>query len=421
MKKFNFAIMTIMLVAVLTMTLCACGLFGGDDDPTDDEPKEYTIQYTDDDGPHTLKVTEGEPYALETIPARRGYVFTGLYDAETGGTRYVNAQGASLSVYSEGKSMVLFPQFEPLKLTLVLDCGEATYNGQRQIEVTYDDVLPSLPSETEIYLADHEFVGWYTGESSDAKQLTDSRGNAIANTKIDHNTFTISGNNITLYARFEPVDHIVTLVYSQSEPAKQVGYKHGEVFKASDITLLNNGLVVTSWSTERDDTLLWHKFEGAVTEDITLYAARWSRSATYTRDSQELVGSDGFGKEFSEYPNLKSVFGKSIEDLKAAATGATTECGYIRAEIELQLTLHEIDDGYQSFRVSNSGGKHLYEKEFTHTSGKKDPSTATYTFKFSVGIDDLTDNLTIDYDARGQGDDDWILEKTVMKITLYQE
>ena len=64
MKKFNFAIMTIMLVAVLTMTLCACGLFGGDDDPTDDEPKEYTIQYTDDDGPHTLKVTEGEPYAL---------------------------------------------------------------------------------------------------------------------------------------------------------------------------------------------------------------------------------------------------------------------------------------------------------------------------------------------------------------------
>lgn len=421
MKKFNIAIMTITLVAVLTMMLCACGLFGGDDDPTDNEPKEYTIQYTDDDGPHMLKVTEGEPYALETIPARRGYVFTGLYDAETGGTRYVNAQGASLSVYSEGKSMVLFPQFEPLKLTLVLDFGDAAYNGPKRIEVAYGDPLPQLPSQYEIELADHEFVGWYDSDRYNAKQLTDNNGIAIADITIDFDAFTANGSNITLYARFEPVDHMVTLIYSQSEQAIQLGYKHGEQFSPADVKIFNNGLAVTAWSTRKNDMSLMDEFDGKVTEDVTLYPARWSRSATYTRNTQELVGSDGFGKEFSEYPDLKSLFGKSVAELKASSTDVTNECGYVKAEIALSLTLHEIDDGYQLFRVSNSSGKNLCEKEFEHGSGKKDTSTATYTFKFTADIDDLTDTLTIDYDARGQWDDDWILEKTVMKITLYQE
>lgn len=421
MKKVKFVFAIAIAVAVM-MTLSACSLFGDGDTTTDDDaPKQYTIQYTDDEGPHTITVTEGEPYALEKIPSRKGYVFTGLYDDEVGGTRFVNAQGASLSVYNEGKSMVLFPRFEPIQLTLVLDFGDAAYYGQKRIEVAYGDPLPQLPSQYEIDLADYEFVGWYDSDRYNAKQLTDNNGIAIADITIDFDAFTANGSNITLYARFEPVDHMVTLIYSQSEQAIQLEYKHGEQFSPADVKMFNNGLAVTAWSTQKNDMSLMYEFDGVVTEDVTLYPARWSRSATYTRNTQELVGSDGFGKEFSEYPDLKSLFGKSVAELKASSTDVTNKCGYVKAEIALSLTLHEIDDGYQLFRVSNSSGKNLCEKEFEHGSGKKDTSTETYTFKFTADIDDLTDILTIDYDARGSFDDDWVLEKTVMKVTLYQQ
>ena len=62
MKKVKFALAIAIAVAVM-MTLSACSLFGDGDTTGDDEPKKYTIQYTDDEGPHTITVTEGEPYA----------------------------------------------------------------------------------------------------------------------------------------------------------------------------------------------------------------------------------------------------------------------------------------------------------------------------------------------------------------------
>ena len=104
-KKGLFAI------ALSVVLACCIAVFVGcaEKQPEDTTPKEYTIQYTDDAGSHQITVTAGMPYALDVVPERTGYTFIGLFDAEVGGTQYVSSSGASLSPFTDGKNMVLFP------------------------------------------------------------------------------------------------------------------------------------------------------------------------------------------------------------------------------------------------------------------------------------------------------------------------
>ena len=73
----------------------------------------YIIQYTDNTGTYNIEVTPGAPYSMPSIPQKEGYEFAGLFDAEVGGTQYVNSHGASLAPFTDNRNIVLFAQFKP--------------------------------------------------------------------------------------------------------------------------------------------------------------------------------------------------------------------------------------------------------------------------------------------------------------------
>ena len=131
MKTKFLSVISTVIAMLMTCTVFLAGCFGsGNNTPEDTTPKEYTIQYTDDSGTHQITVTAGMPYALDVVPEKTGYTFTGLFDAEVGGTQYVSASGASLSAFTDGKNMVLFPQFKA-KLYLDFRLSGRNCHGQQ--------------------------------------------------------------------------------------------------------------------------------------------------------------------------------------------------------------------------------------------------------------------------------------------------
>ncbi len=67
-EKIKSLLATFITVAMFAITLSGC--FGGDG-----KPKNYTLQYTDDEGTHQITVTDGEPYSLKTCRRERAMNF----------------------------------------------------------------------------------------------------------------------------------------------------------------------------------------------------------------------------------------------------------------------------------------------------------------------------------------------------------
>ena len=95
--KFKFAATVLAAVLLGVTPIAGC---------INDAPKNFTIQYTDDNGTHQLMVTGGESYVLESVPQRTGYDFLGLFDQIEGGKQYITAQGNSLAVFNNNLNIV---------------------------------------------------------------------------------------------------------------------------------------------------------------------------------------------------------------------------------------------------------------------------------------------------------------------------
>ena len=278
MKKKLAGIISIALVAGLfcTMFLTGCGLFGTGDSNDDDSaqtPTEYTIQYTDDVGTHTLTVTDGAPYALEVLPERVGYDFLGLFDAEVGGTQYVSASGASLAPFTDKKNMVLFPQFAAKEYTVVLDYQGAEVTGQRSVTVQYGEKLPELPKNLS---KEHSvFAGWYTEENCGGTQVADAYGLIPDKSTLNTSLFDISaGEYLYLYAGFDVETFTVTFNFGSSIPSEEMEVEYNTpISEVIPETRNEQGQAVLSWSeTSGGDQI----FTGNITDDTVLYAVEWA-------------------------------------------------------------------------------------------------------------------------------------------------
>lgn len=278
MKKKLAGIISIALVAGLfcTMFLTGCGLFGtggSNDDDSAQTPTEYTIQYTDDAGTHTLTVTDGAPYALEVLPERVGYDFLGLFDAEVGGTQYVSASGASLAPFTDKKNMVLFPQFAAKEYTVVLDYQGAEVTGQRSITVKYGEKLPELPKNLS---KEHSvFAGWYTEENCGGTQVADAYGLIPDKSTLNTSLFDISaGEYLYLYAGFDVETFTVTFNFGSGIPSEEMEVEYNTpISEVIPETRNEQGQAVLSWSkTSGGDQL----FTGNITDDTVLYAVEWA-------------------------------------------------------------------------------------------------------------------------------------------------
>lgn len=196
MKKSFIAKMCVLLAGVLLVCTALTGCFGSGEDDSSGEPKMWIIQYTDDNGTHQLQVMEGMPYSIEDeIPERIGYEFLGLFDMEEGGTRYIAANGGCMSVYTDKRNMVLFPQWQAKKYLFVLNYGNAHSEGVNRIEVAFGEEILSLPED--LYCDGSNFVGWYSSKDASGKRF-------INGTTLNKSHVALADEDdcITLYAVF---------------------------------------------------------------------------------------------------------------------------------------------------------------------------------------------------------------------------
>ncbi len=274
MKKRSFAAVCMSMAILMLCVACfsACELFGKEED------KEYTIQYTDDAGPHTLTVSGGMPYSLDVVPAKPGYEFLGLFDAEVGGTQYVSASGSSLAPFTDKKNLVLFPQFKAKDYTVILDYQGAPVTGVRQLTVSYGASLPELPKNL---TGEHrEFLGWFTQPQCGGIQVADQYGLIPLVSVLTEQNFDLSGTSVTLYAGFEPEKHTVTFCFEAGMETEemQVAYDTpiGKVVPKTRV----NGEAVLTWSKTQGGEV-WN---GKVTSDMVLYAVEYAPVIEFDSD-----------------------------------------------------------------------------------------------------------------------------------------
>ena len=282
MKKRITILVALLLVVVSAMSvvLAGCGMFGdkgGGDNNQQTEPVTYTIQYTDDAGTHTITVQSGQPYSIETIPQRNGYEFTGLFDAQTGGTQYVAANGSSIAPFTDNKNMVLFPQFKAKKYKVVLNYGEAPVTGMREIDVDYGSELPELP--VNLVVENKDFLGWYTEPGGKGTQIADTYGVLPNRRLVTEQNFDLSDANgyIYLYAGFRGTMRTVTFYVGDSYTPIEMEVEHGTLI--TDIVpkyRTEEGFAVYEWTQSSNPTESSPVFRGAIEADTVLYAKTYA-------------------------------------------------------------------------------------------------------------------------------------------------
>ena len=276
-KRFKWLAVLMAVIMSCSIAFTGCGLFGNDnnDDTTQTEPVEYTIQYTDDAGTHSIKVKDGDPFALEVVPTRTGYDFMGLYDSEVGGTQYVSASGSSLAPFTDKKNMVLFPQWKAKEYTIVFRYDEnAEFSGDRSLSVHYGDRLQGLTSNPS--LENSVFKGWYTEENCGGTQIADRTGVIPDKAIVNEKNFDLSNPDgfIYLYAGFEMEKHTVTFHFGNGMQPETVEVEYGTpISEVVPKTRNEEGFAVLSWS-ERENG--GQVFNGDITYDMVLYAMEWA-------------------------------------------------------------------------------------------------------------------------------------------------
>ena len=251
----NKVFLTLAAICCLILTLgvlAACNDEKGEGGQSATMGESYVIQYTDDTGTYSIDVKQGEPYSMSAIPTREGYDFIGLFDAEVGGTQYVNAKGSSLAPFSDGKNLVLFPQFKAKEFRLVLNYQGAPVTGEREIVVSYGSRIESLP--TDLKLENKTFMGWYTEPERGGLQVADEYGVLPEASLISSRNFDLTDPDgfIRLYAGFR-----------------------GEMHSVVTDTRVD-GKAAYVWSLKENDTEHSAVFNGRVEGDMVLYALEYA-------------------------------------------------------------------------------------------------------------------------------------------------
>lgn len=258
MSKKSVKFFCVILVAVLLLTLAGCN-------PS--APK-YTIQYTDDSGTHKIEVEMDMPYSLDSIPTRYGYEFLGLFDAEEGGTQYVTASGSSLSVFSDGKNIVLFPQFRAKEYTLFLNYGQADQTGAGSIQVKFGELITNLPLG--LTTTGAHFVGWNTSADGTGIRLSSAQSMEPSNAVVNRALAELSNESgvIPIYAVFEV--NMYTVRFYSADGSKlllETKVPHGSLVSDVAPKTLDDGTNILSWSLSRNGAV----FNGAIEQDDYLF------------------------------------------------------------------------------------------------------------------------------------------------------
>lgn len=302
----------LLVLCTVLIVLVAVGCAFGDDGnggnggevlpgDTTDTDTTYTIQYSDDTGIKSIEVENGALYSFADLPSREGYRFTGLWNQKSGGTMYVDENGSAVSPFTDKTNIVLYPQFEPLTYTLLLDFGGADPSGSaRTLTVRYGEKIPALA--TDLRLEHKNFVGWFTQPDCGGVQVADEYGLLAERSVLIAGAYdlTDTARRVRLYAGFRGEMHTLTLYIDESNGIyEEVQVEHGTPMSAVRTEGRVGGKAVLSWSKVKNDTGLTNLFSGKVTEDMTLFAAEYAPVIDFeTRGGDaltSLVAKQGYG------------------------------------------------------------------------------------------------------------------------------
>ena len=286
--KLFISILPIFFLLCITL-LSSCSFLntdgGGDsgaESSTEAPDKAYTIRYNDGKANQTITVHHGDVYSLSSIPEKAGHEFLGLFDAENGGTQYVNAKGNALSPFTDRQNLVLFPQFKALEFTVVLNFeGASVGSHNRSMVVAYGASIPPLP--TNLSVENKSFTGWYTAAGRGGKQVADAEGNLPQQSILNEENFDLSSAYVNLYAGFKGVEHTVIFHFGDSFLiTEEVLVEHGtSISNVTTETRVNN-MGVLKWAKDTDGTDI---FTGRVTtDDLRLYAVEYAPIIDFDTD-----------------------------------------------------------------------------------------------------------------------------------------
>ncbi len=110
------------------------------------------------------------------IPERTNYVFTGYFDAQTGGTKYYNADGTSAKnwdkVVSEAAPATLYAQWAQSSYSVTLHPNGGTIGEGKNLTSYPYGVETALPTADDVTNAGYTFGGWYDNESLTGTAVT---------------------------------------------------------------------------------------------------------------------------------------------------------------------------------------------------------------------------------------------------------
>ncbi|MBR1925845.1 MAG: InlB B-repeat-containing protein [Clostridia bacterium] len=170
--------------------------------------RNYTVNFDKkggSGGSDSTSVWHYFSYSKITAPTKTGYKFLGYFDAETGGTKYYNADGtATKSAWDKASTSVdnwtvkLYAQWELMEFDVTLNDNGGT-GGQGTVKATSTMSMPNLtqlPTRT-----GYSFQGYYDAKSG-GKQYFDKDGKGVGTYDLTKAT--------TVYARWEALKYTAT-------------------------------------------------------------------------------------------------------------------------------------------------------------------------------------------------------------------
>ena len=267
MQKPSFGKLGVCLAAVLlTASMSACNLRAPSPPPADGET--VNVSYYLNDGSQAVLEFSFESGSSEIsfeIPVREGYVFEGLFNAETGGDMIFDANGRAVAV-PDGDTP-LYARWTAMTYTIVFrTVNGGTVKGETRREVEYGSTLADFP---EAEWEGHVFTGWQN-----------ALGQSVSDGRVpheDHRTLNLKdypvgeGGEIILTAVLEPIECTIFLDYGggRVEPHQTLAW--GTPTSQIQFPYEDTGYSeIVSWSFGRNEQLDYA--DPTVTKDLTFYA-----------------------------------------------------------------------------------------------------------------------------------------------------
>lgn len=426
----------------------------------------YEISYTDDTGYHTIVVEKGQSYSISSIPSKVGYDFVGLFDAETGGTQYVDAVGNCLAPYGGKRDIVLYPQYTAKQYTVYFNANGGMCDAEDKRVISFGEQIVYVPNAQK---EGHNFMGW--SANKDGREMI-SNGSALMLEYFNFNEKLAEKANenreVWLYANFQIKTFAITAHFTNGDMVVENVEYGANVHDIAAFKTEHNGFIVTQWKLSETPNA---SFDGIVRSELHIYPAEEAKAVTITfngngvdspeakvvaanttialptlsRSNYKFNGwqVNGTGKIINElqvgetdinltaewtriyagfssystltiedvhthknsydYINMANLFGKSMAQLRSE--------GYSKITMKAYIAIEEKNDGYQEIYFGTNveldtdaycGWGRLWGKDNIDTSGSQ-----TYYIASTYDLGLISDNMYFCYSANGAFGDTW--------------